>query len=113
MGRHVYCDGTFVLMSTKISTQYFNTLKLQETRVGGHFNSCLHLSSHSAFLLQIMGCDTGHPRDFRHDSGGGGDAGYDLTGGGGGGGGHSGHFDAMPDTFHAEFITQVINGIWT
>ena len=55
-----------------------------------------------------MGCDTGHPRDFRHDSGGGGDAGYDPTGGGGGGGGHSAHFDPMPDTFHAEFITQVM-----
>ena len=52
-----------------------------------------------------MGCDTGHPRDFRHDSGGGGDAGYDPSGGGGGG--HSAHFDHLPDTFHAEFITQV------
>ena len=50
-----------------------------------------------------MGCDTGHPRDFRHDSGGG-DAGYDPSGGGGG---HPAHFDPMPDTFHAEFITQV------
>ena len=47
----------------------------------------------------------GHPRDFRHDSGGGGDAGYDPSGGGGGG--HSAHFDHLPDTFHAEFITQV------
>ena len=54
------------------------------------------------FIQQIMGCDTGHPRDFRHDSGGGGDAGYDPSGG------HPAHFDPMPDTFHAEFITQVL-----
>ena len=56
-----------------------------------------------------MGCDTG-PRDFRHDSGDAGGGGYDLTGGGGGGGGpggHPSHFDTLPDTFHAEFITQV------
>ena len=61
-----------------------------------------------------MGCDTG-PRDFRHDSGDAGGGGYDLTGGGGGGGGpggHPSHFDTLPDTFHAEFITQVCRADW-